>query len=164
MLSPTLFSRPIHLESWVTQWRQVNKKMSVPAKNSISLVACYSSDLSGFVFTQKEEYWNLVSFILGDSFNYWATAEQGYQQQLFLQLCFKLKEWGMASSMGKNKKAAHNEAEDQQHIRKPLCCLQWLARGHTMGQQQSRELNLNLPPNPVPFLLHLLSLLLLALK
>lgn len=45
----------------------------------------------------------------------------------------------------------------QQHVKKPLCCLRWLARSHTMGQQQSREPNLNLPSNPVPFLLHLLS-------
>ena len=33
----------------------------------------------------------MVSFILGESFNYWAIAEGGYQQQLFLQLYFKLR-------------------------------------------------------------------------
>lgn len=94
VLSPTLFSHWNHLESLVTQWHQINE-MSVPATNSV--VACYSSDPSGFVFTQKE-YQNLVFFILGESFNYWATAEQGYQQQLFLQLCFKLNERGMVST------------------------------------------------------------------
>lgn len=99
--SPIWFISNTWLHSGIKPTR---REVSVPAKNSIILVACYSSDLSGFVFTQKDEYWNQVSFILGESFNYWAIAERGYQQQLFLQLCFKLKERGMVSSMGKNKK------------------------------------------------------------
>lgn len=114
--------------------------MSASAKNIISLVAHYSSDLSGFAFTQKS-YWNLVSFILGESFNYWATAEQWYQQQLFLRLCFKIKRVKHCEFHGKKiRKADHNEQGGSAACKETCPC--WLARSHTIGQQQSRELNL----------------------
>ena len=50
--------------------KSTRTETSIPAKNSAILVAYNSSDLCRSIFTQKEEYWNLVSFIPGRSFNY----------------------------------------------------------------------------------------------
>lgn len=65
---PFLLSPPSPITCYTIALTRI--EISVSAKNSTILVACYSSDLSRFIFTQKKKYWKQVPFSLRKSFNY----------------------------------------------------------------------------------------------